>query len=1053
MELQRQKVLMPNIFQQEALQKLEETKKDRGVVVMPTGTGKTFLASLWFKKQLEANPKAKLLFICHNKDILSQANEKEFQRCLKDFGITYGYYSGIEKHIRQATFGTVQTLSRNLNKFEVDNFDYIIVDEAHHYQAKSFKKVLEYFKPTFMLGLTATPNRLDGLSIFKVLGNKIYDAKISTAIKKGLLTKINYYCVDNDIDFSDVKWNGSTYDKKDLNKKICVREYDDAILKEYRDILKKKFGKNKTICFCATVEHCYRMEELFNRQGIKSVALTGKYEYKNIRRTIHSDKRDKIINGFKDGKYDIIFVRDLFNEGVDVPDCDSVMMLRPTQSHTIFTQQIGRGLRKSEDKEDVLILDFTGNARKCTINLEVLEEMLGCEIINKVYKNKLERKEVNEIVILKNGCRVRLNRSKINIINNGVKIYDKDAIVFMYKLVKANSKNKIITKKYFIKESEVTENNIRIHFKSWKSFLISIGEKREGLYKPTKKQVIEKYWSFKKDSGKQPRAVNIYHGYYFPKYWGSYNNFLKEIGEPVILEYEKATKDELTAEYFRYKKMVGRQPLGKEFEMNKKYGVKYNGKKYKKVFGGWKEFLKEIGEPLNQNNVFAKDITEKELLDNLKELKDKLQRDISWRDLRVKRFSKYGADKYTSKIGKEGVQRMFKKVNGKYRELNIPVNILIDELKEKARVLEHIPSRSEFGNRAIPLSQKLNLGWEEIIKLVFGIDCDYKFTNINKKVKCKVCEKDFIFKKSGQYRNKDRLCCSKLCANRYIGQLQISKKQSFDEESMIEEYGRVKKLLNRIPLQKDFEPKEGVANFHMKAMQHKFKTFGKFREKAEESINRNNNIKITSKYKPKTIIIPTKQKRSGKGKSYPEGLKQETFKSTEDKTDIREKIISKIENGDKVLLLESPELSALKEIEKQNKKPNKIIIPNDKEFKQVAEALRNYKTDLKIELINTSALQYLIDSEEKFDFVWLDYCGAFSYYMKDLDILFQKHLNNMRLVLTYNLFDPAKDDDSYYFTRVIDYVLGKTEDKKVRLINDITHRYKKQMYNLGFNIQ
>ena len=216
--------------------------------------------------------------------------------------------------------------------------------------------------------------------------------------------------------------------------------------------------------------------------------------------------------------------------------------------------------------------------------------------------------------------------------------------------------------------------------------------------------------------------------------------------------------------------------------------------------------------------------------------------------------------------------------------------------------------------------------------------------------------------------------------------------------------------------------------------------------------NQPSNIKITSSYTPKNIIIPTKQKRKGIKKTY-EGLHKEEYKSKEDKVDIRNKIISKIRDGDKVLLLESPDLSALKEIERLGIKPDKIIIPNHLEFKELAKALQNYKTNLKIECINTSALQYLVDSEEKFDFIWLDYCGAFSYYIKDLDILFQKHFNNMKLVLTYNLFDPAKEDDSYYFTRVIDYVLSKTQGNKVRLINDITYRYKKQMYNLGFNIQ
>ena len=213
---QEQKLLVPNLFQNEALQKLEESTEHRGVIVMPTGIGKTFLAVLWFKKQLEVNPKARLLFICHNQDILSQANEKEFQTGLQDFNISYGYYNSIDKDDTQCIFATTQTLARNLNKFRKDYFDYIIVDECHHYQARTFKKVLEYFTPAFMLGLTATPYRMDGLDIFKILGNKIYETKISDAIKQGLLSRINYYCVDNDIDFTNIQWNGRKYDETDL---------------------------------------------------------------------------------------------------------------------------------------------------------------------------------------------------------------------------------------------------------------------------------------------------------------------------------------------------------------------------------------------------------------------------------------------------------------------------------------------------------------------------------------------------------------------------------------------------------------------------------------------------------------------------------------------------------------------------------------------------------------------------------------------------------------------------------------------------------------------
>ena len=789
MELEKQRVFIPNVFQREALKILENTKENKGVIVMPTGTGKTFLASLWFKKQLESNSKAKLLFICHNRDILSQANEKEFQNCLKGLEITYGYYNAKEKDIQQATFGTVQTLTRNLNEFSKDYFDYIIVDEAHHYQARSFKKVIEYFKPKFLLGLTATPNRMDKKDIYKICGKKVYEAKINDAIKKGLLTKINYWCVDNDIDYSDVKWNGNNYDEKDLNRKICIKEYDDAILKEYRETLKEKFKKTKTICFCATVEHTHRMAKLFNDNGIKAVGLTGKYFKEDYRVTIHDNQRDEIIKGFRNGKYDIIFVRDLFNEGVNIPDCDSVMLLRPTQSHTIFTQQIGRGLRVSEGKDNVLILDFTGNARKCNINFEVLEEIAGEKIIDKAINyNKTKSQNNNEIIIISNGIKVRFSRKKINILTS-------------------------------------YRNDIMMNLKT---------------------------------------AIKKYHEIYK----------------------EKPARGQLKKE---------NQAIYKHFRKNKLLD---------------KYCLESTHKDLNQT---------------------------------IKKYHKIYKEKpYRSQLHKENLA-----------------------------IYNHFHKNKLLDEYCLPKT-KLNL--KQTIK---------KFKEI--------------------YKEKP------------------SRGQLSKENMGIYKHFRKNKLLDKYCLD-------------------------------AHSGKKSSNIKIISSYKPKTIIIPTKQNRKGLKKNY-EGLHKEEYKSKVDKIDIREKIISKINDGDNVLLLESPDLSALKEIEKQNKKPNKIIIPNNKEFKKLVNAIQNYKTDLNIEIVNTSILQYLVDSEEKFDFLWLDYCGAFSYYMKDLDILFSKKFNNIKLVLTYNLFDPAKEDENYYFTRVIDYVLSKNEANKIRLMNDVSYRYKKNMYNIGFNIQ
>ena len=375
----KNQIFIPNIFQSEALKEIDKAISDNEksfLIVMPPATGKTYLAAQWFKMQLKKKPKARLLYVCHNQDILSQANDKEFANCLSEFEIPRGYYNRSEKNIGQVTFATVQTLTRNLNKLPSDYFDYIIVDEAHHYRAKSFERAIKHFSPKVLLGLTATPYRMDGKSILDIFNKIVYSAQISSGIKNGLLSKIKYYFVDNDIDFSEIKLNShGKYDEKDLNKKLCIKEYDDAIIKEYSETVKQKHNKIKTICFCATVEHAHRMEKLFNDNGIKAVVLTGKkYSETGKEITIHDKRRKRIINMFKNGDYDIIFVRDLFNEGMDVPDADCIMMFRPTESSRIFTQQIGRGLRIAKGKDYLLTLDFTGNCYRCDINYKILDD-------------------------------------------------------------------------------------------------------------------------------------------------------------------------------------------------------------------------------------------------------------------------------------------------------------------------------------------------------------------------------------------------------------------------------------------------------------------------------------------------------------------------------------------------------------------------------------------------------------------------------------------------------------------------------------------------------
>jgi len=964
-----QKVFLPNKYQQEALKILAKTKEKGGVIVLPTGTGKTFMSALWVKSLLKRNPKASFLYICHNNDILLQANEKEFQSCLKDFNICYGYYNGNKKQIEQCTFGTIQSLSRSLENFDKKEFDYIIVDEAHHYQASTYREVLKYFEPKFMLGMTGTPYRMDNKSIFKIIGKKLYEVKTHEAIESNLLTNLSYWCVDNDIDFSKIKYNGSSYSEKDLNKKICIKKYDEAILQEYEDIIKKKFKKKKTICFSATVEHAHRLANYFNSQGIKSVALTGRNLLSVDK--ISRGKRKKIIKGFKENEYEIIFVRDLFNEGIDVPSCDSIIMLRPTSSHIIFTQQVGRGLRKSKNKEDLLVLDFTGNARRCNINFEVLGDVIGHDIVTDIKYRNLNQSELNQLIELNPRFKIRLTRTKFDVIKQMKK-------------------------------------------------------------RPTKQQLIQEYKELKEKLGRVPKARESNNCAFFHRlYWNSWEQFLESMGETPYCRRRDVTEEELITEYYKMKKKLGKRPLQKHFSSNKKYGAKFNLKKYEKHFGKWSDFLKHIGEPISANNMNRKRVSKQELIDNYYQMKKVLGRKPLSSDMKLKKGSKYGMSIYEAYFGTWN--KFLKSLGEKARELNIPKEKLIKELKAKAKELGRIPKTTEFGNSYPVLIKHYDNKWKNAIKDIFGEDCDYEFKGSRTvKSKCKNCGKKMKYFKSRTENGIQDFCSTKCYA--------IHR----NETTIGDKHKDVIKWYNMGATQKQIADKFNVSPNTIRL--YLIRNNVKFRPKGYRS-----NFKFNDKVKSEDVAVKRGEKRTNKGTLK---LKDKGFKVKEDKNEIRNNILSLIKNNQNVLLLESPSLECIKRLEKRKVRPNKIVIPNNQEYKKLKEALIKLDSDLEIELHNCSVYTYLKKNpSEKFDFIWLDYCGAFSYYQKDLDLVLNQNNPKLNLVTTYNIFDMAKDDDNYYFTNVISYILDKNNQRyDVRLIPKITNKYKKNMYNLGFKL-
>lgn len=343
--------IKPNKMQEEALKKLEffrQNKETKALGVASTGSGKTYLAAFDVKK---VNP-LKMLFIVHRENILIKA-KKTFETLIKDK--TFGFFTGNKKE-READFlfSTIQTLSQNFEQFSSDYFDYIVIDEAHHISSPSYEKVYEYFKPKFLLGLTATPNRSDGKSIYDYFDDNLAcDIRLNDALENSLVSPFHYYGIEDvEVDFDLINLD----DVSALNSVLMVNRRVDFIIEK---LLFYKFSgkKRRVLGFCVSKEHAKYMSDEFNKRGLNSTYLVSSDSIENREKALKELENES-------SALEFIFTVDIFNEGVDIPSVNTVLMLRPTNSPIVFIQQLGRGLRKSLEKEFLTIIDFIGNHKK-----------------------------------------------------------------------------------------------------------------------------------------------------------------------------------------------------------------------------------------------------------------------------------------------------------------------------------------------------------------------------------------------------------------------------------------------------------------------------------------------------------------------------------------------------------------------------------------------------------------------------------------------------------------------------------------------------------------
>lgn len=408
----------PYPYQQEILDKLQAEREVRGktrnLVVAATGTGKTVISAFDYRRFCKNNSgqRNRLLFVAHREEILKQSLDT-FQGVLKDPNFGELFVGGLEPTSLDHLFTSVQTLNSQAlyDSLPVDYYDYIIVDEFHHAAAPTYQKILNHFRPKILLGLTATPERMDGKSILDYFDGRVAaEIRLPEAIDRKLLCPFQYFGVADTVDLTELRWVRGSYDRSQLtnlyslNRSIAERRADHIIrsLEKYVTDMDAVKG----LGFCVSIEHARFMAEYFNASGIPSICLIGRSGDEE-RRTA----KRKLV----DGEIRFVFVVDIYNEGVDIPEVNTVLFLRPTESLTIFLQQLGRGLRLSEGKECLTVLDFIGQANK-HYNFE---EKFAALLSNTTHSVQHELK--NGFISAPKGCYIQLEKKAAKAILDNIK--------------------------------------------------------------------------------------------------------------------------------------------------------------------------------------------------------------------------------------------------------------------------------------------------------------------------------------------------------------------------------------------------------------------------------------------------------------------------------------------------------------------------------------------------------------------------------------------------------------------------------------------------------
>ena len=411
----------PHRIQQEALDALHHARlqgRRRALVVHATGLGKTWLAAFdiaAFREYIHDNPR--VLFVAHRVEILRQA-ANTFRRILPE--ARFGWFAGSRDDVAgDVLFASVQKLTResNLQQFSSDAFDYLIIDEVHHASAPSYRRILQYFSPGFALGLTATPDRADEADILPVFDDFVaHRADVGEGIEEGFLAPFHYFGIRDVVDFEPIPWRSGRFQIEDLTKSVATEERMSHIFTHMNE-----HPGDRTILFCCSIDHARFVRQWLRDRGVAAAAVFSAED---------SDDRDAALTDLAEGRINALCAVDILNEGVDIPAVDRVVMLRPTESSIVFLQQLGRGLRRSPQKDHLIVLDFVGNHRVFLDRVRTLLSLAPSDGRPLSLREFLVKGEVPE---LPPGCLVNFDVEAIDLLQDLLPASSRSSVVREYR--------------------------------------------------------------------------------------------------------------------------------------------------------------------------------------------------------------------------------------------------------------------------------------------------------------------------------------------------------------------------------------------------------------------------------------------------------------------------------------------------------------------------------------------------------------------------------------------------------------------------------------------